>query len=455
MPKSINPATGKTVKTYKSHTQKQIREIIEKADECFQEWRTTTLAERAKRMKKAAKILRSRKEKYGKIITEEMGKVYTSSVAEVEKCAWVCEYYAENAATFLADEPIKTDAKKSLVAFRPLGVVLAVMPWNYPFWQVFRFAAPGLMAGNTGILKHADNVSGCALAIQEVFEDAGFLKHAFTSLLVSSKQVEKIIQHPLVRAVTLTGSEPAGSAVAAAAGKAIKPTVLELGGSDPYLILEDADLEYAAAQCAESRLLNAGQSCIGAKRFIVLEKVYTKFMELFLAKMNAAKVGDPMEEDTDIGPLARPDLREDLHKQVQKSIRMGARCLLGGTIPDGPGTFYPPTVLTNITEKMPAYQEEFFGPVANVFRVKNLEEAIRIANDTEFGLGAAVFTKNSKKGEKIAKDRLEAGCCFVNHYVKSDPRLPFGGIKTSGYGRELSKEGIRSFVNIKTVYVAE
>jgi len=455
MPKSINPATGKTVKTYKSHTQKQIREIIEKADECFQEWRTTTLAERAKRMKKAAKILRSRKEKYGKIITEEMGKVYTSSVAEVEKCAWVCEYYAENAATFLADEPIKTDAKKSLVAFRPLGVVLAVMPWNYPFWQVFRFAAPGLMAGNTGILKHADNVSGCALAIQEVFEDAGFLKHAFTSLLISSKQVEKIIQHPLVRAVTLTGSEPAGSAVAAAAGKAIKPTVLELGGSDPYLILEDADLEYAAAQCAESRLLNAGQSCIGAKRFIVLEKVYTKFMELFLAKMNAAKVGDPMEEDTDIGPLARPDLREDLHKQVQKSIRMGARCLLGGTIPDGPGTFYPPTVLTNITEKMPAYQEEFFGPVANVFRVKNLEEAIRIANDTEFGLGAAVFTKNSKKGEKIAKDRLEAGCCFVNHYVKSDPRLPFGGIKTSGYGRELSKEGIRSFVNIKTVYVAE
>lgn len=453
MIEAINPTTGKTVKKYDSHSDTDVEQMIGKAHKTFQDWRKTSFAHRSKLMKKAAKVLIDNKEKYAKLMTEEMGKVYKSAISEVEKCAWVCEYYAEHAETFLADEIIESDAQKSMAAFRPLGVVLAVMPWNYPFWQVFRFAAPSLMAGNVGVLKHASNVPGCALAIQEIFEQAGFPKNAFATLMISSKQVEKVINNKLVKAATLTGSEPAGSAVAAAAGKRIMPTVLELGGSDPYLILEDADLEYAAEQCKTSRLLNTGQSCIGAKRFIIMEKVYDDFMKHFIKKMKAAKMGDPMQEDTDLGPMARTDLRDELHEQVLKSIDKGADCLMGGEIPEGDGAYYPATILTNIKKGMPAYSEEFFGPVALVFKVKTLAEAIEIANDTDFGLGAAVFTQDIEKGEDIAKNRLEAGCCFVNHFVKSDPRLPFGGIKTSGYGRELSHYGIKEFVNIKTVYI--
>ncbi|MFK7936909.1 MAG: NAD-dependent succinate-semialdehyde dehydrogenase [Saprospiraceae bacterium] len=453
MIESINPTTGETIEKYPLHTDLEVENIIDKAHKTYLSWRNTSFDDRAQLMNKAAQILKDNKQKYAETMTREMGKTLKSAISEVEKCALVCEYYAENAEQFLADEIIESDAQKSMAAFRPLGVILAVMPWNFPLWQVFRFAAPSLMAGNVGILKHASNVPASALIIQQVFDQAGFPKNAFTTLLIKSDQVEKVIQNKHVRAATLTGSEPAGSAVAATAGKLIKPTVLELGGSDPYLILEDADLEYAAEQCSQSRLLNNGQSCIGAKRFIVMEKVYDEFMKHFVQKMKAAKMGDPMKEDTNLGPMAKPSLRDDLHQQVQDSIEQGAKCILGGQIPDRTGSFYPATILTNIKPGMPAYEEEFFGPVASVFKVKTLDEAIHIANDTDFGLGAAVFTKNIALGEDIAKNQLEAGCCFVNHFVKSDPRLPFGGIKTSGYGRELSHYGIKEFVNIKTVYI--
>ncbi|HXK93193.1 MAG TPA: NAD-dependent succinate-semialdehyde dehydrogenase, partial [bacterium] len=365
----------------------------------------------------------------------------------------VCEYYAENAEKFLAPEPAATEASKSYVTFQPIGVVLAVMPWNFPFWQVFRFAAPALMAGNAGVLKHASNVPGCALAIEQIFRDAGFPEHLFRSVLCGSREVAGIIENPRVRAATLTGSTPAGRAVGAKSGERLKKSVLELGGSDPYLILEDADLETAAATCAASRLINSGQSCIAAKRFIVVEPVAERFTELFVESMKAAKVGDPLDEDTQVGPQARHDLRDELHQQVVKTLEQGAKLVLGGEIPDGKGAYYPPTVLTNVKKGMVAYEEELFGPVASIITVRNEEEAIATANDSVFGLGAAVFTQDVARGERIAAEELDAGACFVNTFVRSDPRLPFGGVKESGYGRELAHYGIKEFVNIKTVYV--
>jgi succinate-semialdehyde dehydrogenase/glutarate-semialdehyde dehydrogenase len=450
---SINPATGETIKDYKEMTPKEVKSTIEKAHEAFLGWRKTRFDQRATLMKNAARILRENAAEHGKLMTQEMGKLIASGRAEAEKCAWVCDYYADNAEKFLQPEIIATDASKSFVTFQPLGIVLAVMPWNFPFWQVFRFAAPGLMAGNAGLLKHASNVMGCALAIEEIFRNAGFPENLFRALIIGSKQVDAVIENPLVKAATLTGSTPAGKAVARKSGEALKKTVLELGGSDPYVVLADADLEATVTACVNSRLINSGQSCIAAKRFIVVESLREKFEQLFVKQMAAAKMGDPMQEDTIVGPQARTDLRDDLHRQVQQSIAKGAKCLLGGEIPKGKGAFYPPTVLANVTKGMPAYDEELFGPVAAIISAKDEAEAIAIANDSVFGLGAAVFTRDAAKGERIAAEELEAGCCFVNAFVKSDPRLPFGGIKESGYGRELSHYGIKEFVNIKTVYV--
>jgi succinate-semialdehyde dehydrogenase/glutarate-semialdehyde dehydrogenase len=405
-------------------------------------------------MRGAAAVLRRGAGELATLMALEMGKPVRQGRAEIEKCAWVCEYYADHAARFLEPETVATDARRSFVTFQPLGVVLAVMPWNFPFWQVFRFAAPALMAGNAGLLKHASNVCGCALAIEDVFTKAAFPRGVFKTLLVGSGAVEGIVAHRHVRAVTLTGSAPAGRAVARSAGEHLKKTVLELGGSDAYVILEDADILEAAAICAAARLVNSGQSCIAAKRFIVPASRESEFTSAFLRKMVAARVGDPFDEATDVGPLARPDLRDELHRQVVDSVRKGAVCLAGGAIPAGPGSFYPPTVLTGVRRGMRAYDEELFGPVAAVIAVKDEEEAIRAANDTSFGLGAAVFTKDLERGELIAATRIDAGSCFVNSLVKSDPRLPFGGIKESGYGRELSHFGIKEFVNVKTVYVA-
>jgi succinate-semialdehyde dehydrogenase/glutarate-semialdehyde dehydrogenase len=427
--------------------------IIQKAQEAFLKWKKVSFKVKSKLMKKASNILRENAGKYGKLMAEEMGKPIKDGIAEANKCAWVCDYYANNAEDFLKDEIIETDASKSYITFQPLGIVLAIMPWNFPFWQVFRFAAPGLMAGNVGLLKHASNVPGCALAIEDVFRQAVFPENVFRTLLVGSKQVNKIVENPLIRAVTLTGSVPAGKAVAKKSGSLLKKTVLELGGSDPYLILEDADLENAVKISVLSRLINSGQSCIAAKRFIVVENVRETFETLFVKEMNSYKMGDPLDETTQVGPQARYDLRDALHKQVVKSMERGAKCLLGGVIPKEKGAFYPPTVLTDVKPGMPAYDQELFGPVAAIIIVKNKEEAINVANDSVFGLGASVFTKNIENGNKIAREEIQAGCCFVNTYVRSDPRLPFGGINESGYGRELSHYGIKEFVNIKTIYI--
>lgn len=450
---SVNPANSKIIKEYPEYSDEKVAEVIERAETGFEIWRDTSFKKRSRLMKNAAEVLRKRKNELAKLMTSEMGKPILQSYAEVEKCAWVCDYYSENAEKFLEDEIVKTDASRSFITFQPLGVILAIMPWNFPFWQVFRFAAPGLMAGNTGILKHSSNVSGCALAIENVFTDAGFPRGVFTTVLVNSKKVERIIYNKSIKGVTLTGSTPAGISVATAAVKVLKKVVLELGGSDPYIILEDADLELAAETCATARLLNGGQSCIAAKRFIVVEAVYDEFVKLFYERMKARKMGDPMDEENDIGPQAREDLRNELHQQVMLSKELGAEIILGGEIPEREGAFYPPTILTNVTKGMPAYHEELFGPVASVIKVKDEAEAIKTANDTVFGLGAAVFTKETKRGEEIAKNKLEAGSCFVNAFVKSDPRLPFGGIKESGFGRELSLYGIKEFINIKTVYI--
>lgn len=450
--KTTNPFNNEILGTYEYFTRNKVEQFIQSAHDCYESWKITSIAKRSQLMFKAAEILEANTEKYARTMTLEMGKTYKSALSEIEKCAWVCRYYAEKATDFLQDENVETDAQKSMIVYRPLGVILAVMPWNYPFWQVFRFAAPALMAGNCGILKHASNVPQSALYIQEVFEQAGFPRNCFTTLLIKGSAVENILQNPLVKAATLTGSEPAGSSVASISGNNIKPTILELGGSDPYLILEDADLELAADQCVRSRLLNAGQSCIGAKRFIVLEEIYEEFMKKFIQKMKNATIGDPFS-NVDLGPMARHDLRDEVHEQVCQSVAKGASLILGGQIPESKGAFYPPTILTDVRRGMPAYEEEIFGPVASIIKVETEQEAIKVANDTKFGLGACVFTQNIERGERIAKYELEAGCCFVNEFVKSDPRLPFGGINASGYGRELSANGIRSFVNIKTVYI--
>jgi len=449
---TTNPANKKIIKEYTLHTQDEVNKILIDTNEAFQINRKTPIEERSKLMHKAADLLEERQDLLASTMTNEMGKTFSSAQAEVGKCAWVCRYYADNAEAFLADEIIETDASKSYISYQPLGVILAVMPWNYPLWQVFRFAAPTLMAGNTALLKHASNVPESALHIEKIFLDAGFPKNSFSTLLISSDAVEGILENSVVKAATLTGSGPAGQAVASASGKNIKKTVLELGGSDPYLILADADLDHAAEQCTTSRLLNAGQSCIGAKRFIVVEEVYDDFLQKFKEKMASSIMGDPMKAVA-LGPMARYDLRDEVHEQVIESVDKGAKLILGGKIPDSIGAYYPPTILTNVSPGMPAYEDEIFGPVASVIKVEDEAEAIRIANDTAFGLGSCVFTQDKERGEKIAREELQAGCCFVNHYVKSDPRLPFGGIKTSGYGRELSYYGIREFVNIKTVFV--
>jgi succinate-semialdehyde dehydrogenase/glutarate-semialdehyde dehydrogenase len=451
--RSVNPADGKLVQEYPEADPEAVARILREAHAAFLEWRRTTFPERAGPLRRTAAGLRERKDELARLMAVEMGKPMAQGRAEAEKCAWVCDYYAENAERFLSPEVIPTDASRSYVAFVPLGVVLAVMPWNFPLWQVFRFAAPALMAGNAGVLKHAGNVSGCALAIERLFADAGLPKALFRTLLVPSARVAGIIEAPEVMAVTLTGSTPAGQAVAARAGSLLKKTVLELGGSDPYVVLEDADLDAAAETCAASRLINGGQSCIAAKRFVVVEPVRPRFLERFVERMKARTLGDPLQEGIDLGPQARRDLRDELHDQVRRSVAAGARVVLGGEVPEGPGAYYPATVLDAVGPGMPAYDEELFGPVASVISARDEADAVRIANDSAFGLGAAVFTRDSARGERIAAESLDAGSCFVNSLVKSDPRLPFGGIKLSGYGRELSHFGIREFVNVKTVYV--
>jgi succinate-semialdehyde dehydrogenase/glutarate-semialdehyde dehydrogenase len=452
MARSINPATDENIQTYPEIGIEETDRIINSTDNAFESWKKTDFSERAVNMRNAAELLRNRKETLSILMTSEMGKPIVQSRSEIDKCSLVCDYYAEHAENLLKDDIVKTEAANSFITYQPLGVILAIMPWNFPFWQVFRFAAPNLMAGNAGVLKHSSNVTGCGLAIEDIFKEAGFPENLFRTLVVPSKDVAEIIKHKKVKAVTLTGSTAAGKSVAGVAGSVLKKSVLELGGSDPYIILEDADLDKAAETCVNSRLINSGQSCIAAKRFIIVKQVYNKFEELFVEKMRSKIMGDPMKEETNIGPQAREDLREELQEQVSKSEKYGAKILIGGKISEGKGAFYPPTVLSNVQKGMPAYKEELFGPVASLIKAKNEEEAIRIANDTAFGLGAAVFTEDIARGERIAREELNAGNCFVNESVKSDQRLPFGGVKESGYGRELSELGIKEFVNIKTVY---
>ncbi len=453
MLRSINPATEELLAEYTEHTPQEVAGRVAAAAVAFKGWRRLPIDERAAAMHRLADVLEERTEEWSRLMTTETGKPIVAARAEIAKCAWVCRHYADGAAEMLADRHIATENSRSYVHHEPLGVVLAVMPWNFPFWQVFRFAAPGLVAGNVAVLKHASNVTGCALAIEEAFAAAGFPSGCFAALLVPGSRVAAVVEHEEIVAATLTGSEHAGRDLAAKAGSLLKKTVLELGGSDPYLVLEDADVDTAAAACATSRMINSGQSCIAAKRFIVHEDVYDEWLEKFVAAMEAMVMGDPMDEATVLGPLARADLRDELHRQVEISIDAGATLALGGFVPDRSGAFYPPTVLTDVAPGTPAADEELFGPVAAVSRVASEEEAIAMANDTQFGLGAAVFTRDARRGERIAAEQLEAGTCVVNAFVASDPRLPFGGIKRSGYGRELSDLGIMEFVNAKTVVV--
>lgn len=450
---SRNPTTGEILRVYPEMDLQEALLALQKGHEAFRTWRGTSFQTRAIAMQKAAAKLMEEKQPLAELMTQEMGKPILESHAEIEKCAWLCKYFAENAEGFLEAELIETGASKSYIAYEPLGIILAIMPWNFPFWQAFRAAVPALMAGNGMVLKHASNVSGCALAIEQIFKACGFPEALFQTFLVTSTTALSLIESPQIQGVTLTGSLGAGKSVGAKAGEYIKKCVLELGGSDPYVILEDADVEEAAPLCVKSRLINSGQSCIAAKRFIIVKDQFEKFEELFLQKMKQAVFGNPFDKQTTVGPLARLDLRETLHKQVMQSIDLGAKCLLGGYFPEGAGAFYPPTLLTNVQKGMPAYEEELFGPVAALILAENEEEALQIANDTTFGLGAAVFTQDKERGERIALSNLESGSCFVNTFVKSDPRLPFGGIKESGFGRELSYHGIREFVNCKTVYM--
>jgi succinate-semialdehyde dehydrogenase/glutarate-semialdehyde dehydrogenase len=449
---SINPATGEVLKIFETLSDSQIEEKLRLAVSAFSEFRETTFAERAAHMIKAAEILESDKEKFGRVMTTEMGKTYRSAIEEAAKCAWVCRYYAENAERFLADELAEIPGSKSFVRYRPLGPILAVMPWNYPFWQVFRFIGPSLMAGNVGLLKHASNVPQSALLIEDVLLRAGFAKGVFQTLLIGSGSVARILSDPRVKAATLTGSEGAGVQVGVAAATDIKKIVLELGGSDPFIVMKSANLEQAVAVGVKARVLNNGQSCIAAKRFIVEESIADEFERLFVSKMEALKVGDPFDEHTDVGPLATADGLKELDADVQKTIHAGARLLTGGKRLNQPGNYYLPTVLTNIPEGSPAACSELFGPVASLFRAKNAEDAIRIANSSPFGLGASAWTNDSAEREKFING-LESGMVFINRMVASDPRLPFGGVKRSGHGRELAIFGIREFMNIKTVSI--
>jgi len=451
---SINPTTGETLKTFNALSAEQIEQKLKLAAETFRTYRHTSFEDRARMMQRAAEILETDKNTFAKIMTTEMGKPIKAAVSEAEKCAWVCRYYAENAQHHLADQLVKTNAGKSYVKFQPLGPVLAVMPWNFPFWQVFRFAAPALMAGNVGLLKHASNVPQCALAIEEIFTRAGFPQGAFQTLLIGSDAVEHILNDERVAAATLTGSEPAGRSVASIAGKQIKKTVLELGGSDPFIVMPSANLDEAIMTAVKARTINNGQSCIAAKRFIVAEEIYEEFERRFVEEMRALRIGDPMEESTDIGPLATPQIVNDLDEQVKKAAAAGARVLTGGNKINRPGNFFEPTVLVDIDLKAPVSCEEIFGPVAMLFRASGIDEAIQIANATPFGLGSSAWTNNAKEQAQFIEE-LEAGSVFINGMVASDPRLPFGGVKHSGYGRELAEFGIREFVNIKTVWIGE
>ena len=449
---AVNPATEEVIATFDSFAPDEVEMAVAEAHEAFLTWRERPIAERAVPMRKLAGLLRERVEPYARLATLEMGKPIAEARAEIEKCAFGCEHFAENAARYLADEEVRANARRSIVAFQPLGVVLAVMPWNFPFWQVIRFAAPAFMAGNAGILKHASNVPQCALAIEEAFRDAGFPQGLLRTVLVSGAEIEPIISDDRIRAVTLTGSSDTGSRIAELAGRAIKKTVLELGGSDPYIVLEDADIEAAAVTAVRARNQNNGQSCIAAKRFIVVDSVADEFERRFAKGVEDLRVGDPMEPTTQVGPLARRDLLDSLERQVDSSVRAGARALTGGERANGRGYFFRPTVLAGVSPDMPAFREETFGPVAAVVRVSDADEAVRVANDSAYGLGAAIWTRDTALGERVAR-RIESGSVFVNGMVASDPRLPFGGIKRSGYGRELSAFGAREFTNVQTIWI--
>jgi len=452
--RTINPSTGETLSEYFIESEEDVEKKLLLSSTQWRIWKKEKLSQRQKLLAMLAKVLKRNEEEYAKLMSLEMGKPITQSIAELRKCALLCEYYAENALQQLSPLSISTEAKKSYVSFEPLGNILGVMPWNFPFWQVFRFAVPTLLCGNTAMLKHASNVPGCAQAIEKIFLEAGFPEGVFQNLIIPAERVSSLIADSRVQGVSLTGSEKAGRAVASAAGLNLKKSLLELGGSDPYVVLKDCDLELAAESCVNSRLINSGQSCIAAKRFIVESPIYKEFLSLVVEKMNSKKIGDALSRETKIGPLARDDLRKTVHEQVEKSAQEGADLILGGKILDGPGAFYPCTVLAHVRKGMRVYEEECFGPVASVIKAKDQQEAIDIANDTSYGLGAAVFTKDLEKGERIAREELQAGSCFVNQFVKSDPRLPFGGIRNSGYGRELGLFGIREFANIKTISLA-
>ena len=450
---TINPHNGEKIRDFEEHSFEDVDRIIQKAAKAQGQWKRKPIEDRKIHIGNVASLLRQKKEELAELMALEMGKPIAQGVGEIEKCAWLCDHYQENADQYLADEPIETNATKSYVSFQPLGVVLSIMPWNFPFWQLIRFGIPALLAGNGVILKHAEGTTGCGLSIEEIMHEAGIPKDLFRMIVVDKSKMKEVIQHEGIAAVTFTGSTNAGKIIASQAGEMLKKTVLELGGSDPYIILEDADIEKAAEICATSRLINSGQSCVAAKRFIVVEPVYDRFLEAFKKKLRSKHVGNPFEDGIDIGPMARKDLRDFLHQQVTVSVGSGATLEFGGEIPEGKGAYYPVTLLTNVNKGMPAYEEELFGPVAAVLKVADEEEALHVANDSEYGLGAAVFSKDTLRAEQVAATRLEAGCCFVNSLVKSDPRVPFGGVKNSGYGRELGEFGIREFVNIKTVWV--
>ncbi|NTV25595.1 MAG: NAD-dependent succinate-semialdehyde dehydrogenase [Chlorobiaceae bacterium] len=454
---TINPATGETLAEYQVMSSGELDRVLRQVDLDFRIWRATAMQERQRLMKRLGELLRERQAEHARLISLEMGKPLAQAAGEVNKCAWVCDYFAEHAESFLQPEESLLDGARGLVKFEPLGVILGVMPWNFPYWQVIRFAAPAIMAGNGIVVKHAPNVTGCSIAIEELFRDAGFPEHLYRAVHVGLEDVDRMtgfmIDHPAIKAVSVTGSTGAGRAVASKAGRAIKRSVLELGGSDPYIVLDDADIAQAVSVCVAGRLLNTGQSCIAAKRFIVHSKVIGEFTDLLVPKMRNAVMGDPFSEGVELGPIARADLRDLVHAQVTRSVEAGAELLCGGFVPDGPGYFYPPTVLAGVRKGMAAWEEEIFGPVATVIEVRDDDEAVEVANDSEYGLGSAVFSRDQERALAVA-DRLEAGNCFINSMVKSDPRLPFGGVKLSGYGRELSHHGIREFVNIKTLYIA-
>jgi succinate-semialdehyde dehydrogenase/glutarate-semialdehyde dehydrogenase len=450
--KSINPATGEVMQEYQEYHLKEVDGIIEDAHRAWKEWRTRSFEERSRVLWKAAEILGEKKEQFAKMITKEMGKPIVQSRAEIEKCIWVCEYYAENAKEILEDEQMKSDGSQAFVRFQSLGVVLAVMPWNYPFWQVFRFLAPALMAGNTALLKHASNVSGCAWDIESIFLDAGAPLGLFRTLLLSSRKVEHVIRHDHVQAVTLTGSEKAGSIVGSQAGSEIKHAVMELGGSDPFIVLDDVDVEHCAVQAVNGRFQNTGQSCIAAKRFIVNHEVYDAFVASYVKIVESQKMGDPMDETVNVGPLAKEAFVDEIDELVQDALSKGAKLLTGGKRRDGPGYFYEPTVVAEVTPEMKLYYEETFGPVATIYKVSDDDEAVEIANATRFGLASSVWSQDTERAMQVA-DKIEAGAVFINGIVKSDPRLPFGGIKKSGFGRELSTYGIKEFCNVKTYWV--